>query len=101
MTLTWGTRSGKDVCFFVFKNKWQLHLFYNGIKIKKLRINENEAPADEVYFIKVYGKKNIFGSNIVEIAVRPKVLLKTDDKKKKTYWGVVFEKGVNIEWMEK
>jgi hypothetical protein len=29
------------------------------------------------------------------------VLLNTDEKKKETYWGVVFEKGVNIEWMEK
>lgn len=39
----------------------------------------------------------IFGSNIVEIAVRPQVLLHTDDKNKQTYWGVVFEKGVNVE----
>lgn len=84
--------------FFVFKNnKWKLNLYYNGIKIKRVRINKNEAPADNVYFIKVVGKKAIFGSNIVEIAVRPKVLLHNDDKRKETYWGVVFEKGVNIE----
>ena len=78
-------------------SKWKLHLFYNGIKIKTLKIGEQEAPADNVYFIKVWGKKNVFGSNFVEIAVRPKVLLHTDDKHKQTYWGVIFEKGVNIE----
>lgn len=85
------------MCFFVFKSKWKLNLYYNGIKIKTLRIDKNEAPANNVYFIKVIGKKAIFGSNYVEIAVRPVVLLNTDDTKRKTYWGVVFEKGVSIE----
>ena len=84
------------MCAF-FMSKWKLHLFYNGIKIKTLKINENEAPADNVYFIKVWFKKNIFGSNCVQIAVRPKVLLHTDDKNKETYWCVIFEKGVHIE----
>ena len=86
--------------FFVFRkidNKWKLYLFYNGMLIKKVRINKEEAPADNVYFIRVYGKKSMFGSNVVSIAVRPKVLLDNDEKKKRTYWGVVFEKGVNIE----
>ena len=86
--------------FFVFKKiegKWQLYLFYNGILIKKVRINKEEAPANKVYFIRVYGKKKLFGSNIVSLAVRPKVLLDNNEEKKKTYWGVVFEKGVNVE----
>lgn len=83
--------------FLVFKNKWKLYLFYNGILIKKLRISEDEAPADNVYFIRVIGKKNIFGNNIVSIAVRPKILLDNKEDKKKTYWGVVFEKGVSVE----
>lgn len=79
------------------KNKWKLYLFYNGILIKKIKIEDNEAPADNVYFITVIGKKSVFGSNLVKIAVRPKVLLDNNEKDKKTYWGVVFEKGVNIE----
>jgi len=29
--------------------------------------------------------------------VRPTRLLKTDEKKKKTYWGVCFEKGVDVQ----
>lgn len=84
--------------FFMFKkDRWKLYLFYNGMLIKKVRINKEEAPADNVYFIRVYGKKSMFGSNVVSIAVRPKVLLDNDEKKKRTYWGVVFEKGVNVE----
>lgn len=79
------------------KNKWKLYLFYNGILIKKIKIEDNEAPANNVYFITVIGKKSVFGSNLVKIAVRPKVLLDNNEKDKKTYWGVVFEKGVNIE----
>lgn len=83
--------------FRKMNDKWRLYLFYNGMLIKKVRINKEEAPADNVYFIRVYGKKSIFGSNIVSLAVRPKVLLENNEKKKRTYWGVVFEKGVNVE----
>ena len=79
------------------KDRWKLYLFYNGMLIKKVKINKEEAPADKVYFVKVYGKKSIFGSNIVELAVRPKVLLDNNENKRRTYWGVVFEKGVSIE----
>lgn len=77
--------------------KWRLHLYYNGVHIKTLTIDENTAPAEHVYFVRVFGKKNLFGSNILTIAVRPKVLLDNNDKKRQTYWGVVFEKGVEIE----
>lgn len=83
------------------KDRWKLYLFYNGMLIKKVKINKEEAPADKVYFVKVYGKKSIFGSNIVELAVRPKVLLDNNENKRRTYWGVVFEKGVSVEWMAK
>ena len=79
------------------KDRWKLYLFYNGMLIKKVKINKDEAPADKVYFIRVYGKKSIFGSNIVELAVRPKELLDNNENKRRTYWGVVFEKGVSIE----
>ena len=82
---------------FKKSTKWKLYLFYNGMLIKKVKINEDEAPADKVYFIKVYGKKSMFGSNIVSLAVRPKVLLDNNEKDRRTYWGVVFEKGVNVE----
>jgi len=76
--------------------KWNLYLYYNGILIKKLRINENEAPAENSYVIRVWFKKQIFKSNLVQIIVKPVVILKNDETQKKTYWGVVLEQGEKV-----
>ena len=76
--------------------KWTLFLYYNGVLIKKLKINENEAPAKTTYAINVWFKKQLFKNNKVNIVVRPKVLLKNDEENKKTYWGVVLEEGTVI-----
>lgn len=76
--------------------KWTIYLFYNGMLIKKLKINENTEPNKELYFIKVYGHKNLFGKNIVSLMVRPIRVLNTDEKRKRTYWGVAHELGVEI-----
>lgn len=79
----------------MFKNKkWKVYLFYNGICIKKVRIHDYKE-IDSI-FIRVYGHKKMFGKHIVGLLVKPVKLLKTDEKKKKTYWGVIFEKGVDI-----
>ena len=78
------------------KHKWDLYLYYNGVCIKKIKIDENEAPAENSYVIKVWFKKQIFKNNLVQIIVRPKVLLKNDEKSKKTYWGVILEEGIQI-----
>ena len=78
------------------KDKWKLYLYYNGILIKKLNIDKDEAPAEKSYVIRVLFKKQLFGSNFVEIIVRPTVLLKNDDSKRRTYWGVIFEQGIQI-----
>jgi hypothetical protein len=64
--------------------------------IKKLKIEEQEAPADNSYVINVYFKKKLFGSNKVGVVVRPVRLLKNDEKNRKTYWGVMFETGIEI-----
>lgn len=81
---------------FKDKNKWKLYLFFNGKLIKKIKIDENEAPADNVYFVRVIGKKDLFGSFISTVAVRPVRLLKNDEENKSTYWGVGYEIGVDI-----
>ena len=78
------------------KKKWTLYLYYSGILIKKLKIEEQEAPGDNSYAINVYFKKKLFGSNIAGVIVRPIRLLKNDEKNKKTYWGVTFETGIEI-----
>lgn len=76
--------------------KWRLYIYYNGVLVKTLRIDENEAPTENSYVINVWFKKQIFKNNKVNIIVRPKVLLRNDEKHKKTYWGVVLEEGTRI-----
>lgn len=77
-------------------NKWDLYLYYNGILIKKLKIKETEEPTKNTYVINVWFKKQLFANNKVNIIVRPKYIIKNDEKRKKTYWEVVFEKGIEI-----
>jgi hypothetical protein len=78
------------------KNNWKLYLYYNGILIKKIKISEDTAPAEKSYVIRVWFKKQIFKSNMVQIIVRPKVILLNDEKRRKTYWGVVLEEGIPV-----
>ena len=76
--------------------KWKLYLYYNGVLIKKLKIDPNEAPAENSYVVNVWFKQQIFKNIKVNIIVRPKVLLKNDEVNRKTYWGVVLEEGTII-----
>ena len=78
------------------KKKWTLYLYYSGILIKKLKIEEQEAPGDNSYTINVYFKKQLFGSNKVGVIVKPIRLLKSNEKNRKTYWGTMFETGIEI-----
>lgn len=77
--------------------KWNLYLYYNGIRIKKIKINENTAPKELTLPINVYFKKQLFANNKVGIIVRPVRIIKNDEKKKKTYWEVIIEQGVEVE----
>ena len=75
---------------------WTLYLYYSGVLIKKIKIKEQEAPADNSYVINVYFKKKLFGSNKVGVIVRPVRLLKNDEVNRKTYWGTTLETGIEI-----
>lgn len=76
--------------------KWKLYLYYNGILIKKVRIQPGEEPANTNYAITVYFKKHIFGSNKVGLVVRPVRLLRNDEESRKTHWGTVIDTGIEI-----
>ena len=78
------------------KKKWALYLYYNGVRIKKLKIDENEAPAENSYAINVWFKKQLFKNNLAGVIVRPVRLLKNDEKNRKTYWGTTLETGIEI-----
>ena len=78
-----------------YKNRrWKMYLFYNGILIKRIRVR-NIDDIDSIY-LRVIGHKELFHNENVGIVVRPSRLLKTDEVKRKTYWGVVLEMGVEI-----
>ena len=76
------------------KDRWTLYLYFNGMLIKKLKIDKNEAPAENTYCI-TFKNKNIYKGKQT-IIVRPIRLLKNDEKNKKTYWGITNELGVEI-----
>ena len=78
------------------KKTWKLYLYYNGVLIKKVRIKENEEPSKNSYAVRVFFKKQLFNNIVTSIVVRPVRLLKTDEKKKKTYWGTTMETGVEF-----
>ena len=78
--------------------RWNLYLYYDGIKIKKIKVyrEELEDLKNKDYQIKVFFKKQLFKSNIVEIIVNPKVLLYTNEEKRKVCIGVVIERGIEL-----
>lgn len=80
----------------LFKKTWKLYLYYNGVLIKRLRIDENEAPAQNSYVVNVWFKKQLFKSNYAGVIVRPIRLLRNDEKNRKTYWGTTLETGIEI-----
>jgi hypothetical protein len=106
--LLWYKRKHKEIeepyAFFVGgymklfkKRKWTLYLYFNGILVKKIKIDEKEAPRENTYAVNVWFKKQIFKSNKVNVVLKPMVLLKTDEPNRKTYWGAILEEGTEIE----
>lgn len=81
----------------LFKKRWTLYLYYRGVLVAKRKIDENEAPAKNSYVVAAYFKKQLFGSNIAGVMLRPTRLLKNDENKKRTYWGTTFETGIEID----
>lgn len=88
----------KKIKSLIERRRWNLYLYYDGIRIKRLRVyrDELEDIKNQTYRIKVYFKKQIFKTNIVEIIVSPKVLLYTDEVKRKICIGVIIERGIEL-----
>lgn len=75
------------------KKQWKLYLYYNGILIKKVKISEDTDIKNESYPVRVYFKQQLFKNIVASVVVRPVRLLKTDVKRKRTYWGTTMEVG--------
>ena len=78
-----------------FNRKWKMHLYLNGVCIKKMKINITENPKDNIYPITIWFKKFIYGTNKVDIIVRPTRLIYTDTEKKITHWEFRYEEGID------
>ena len=72
--------------------KWTLYLYYNGVLIKRVKINDIEDI--KVMSINILGHKELFNKSKIKVVIRPVRLLLTEENKKRTHWGVIFEKGV-------
>lgn len=78
------------------KKQWKLYLYYNGVLIKKVKINEDEMPNENSYAVRVYFKHQLFKNIVASVVVRPVRLLKTDNSKRRTYWGCTMETGIEV-----
>lgn len=80
------------------QRRWNLYLYYDGIRIKRLKVyrDELEDLKNKRYRIKVFFKKQLFKSNIVEIIVNPVVILHTDEDKRDVCIGVIIEPGTKL-----
>lgn len=78
------------------KKTWKLYLYYNGVLIKKVKINEDEEPSKNSYAVRTFFKQQLFKNIVASVVVRPVRLLKTDEKRKRTYWGTTMETGIEI-----
>lgn len=76
------------------KKRWKLYLYYNGVLIKRKKISNIDDIT--VMNINIWGHKELFHKTKINAVIRPTRLLMTDEKRKKTYWGVVLEKGVEF-----
>ena len=76
------------------KDRWTLYLYYDGMLVKTLKIDKDEAPVDQTYCITIRNRNLYKGK--VSVIVRPIRLLKNDEKHHRTYWGVSHELGVEI-----
>lgn len=78
--------------------RWKIYIYYNGILIKTKKVKKEKLMdlKNEKYIITIFNKRQLFKSMLVNIVVRPTVLLHTDNKHKKVYIGVIIENGVEL-----
>ena len=79
----------------LFNKKWTLYLYYNGIQIKRLKINDIEDI--KTMSINIWFHRELFHRIKINAVIKPIRLLLTDETKKETHWGVTFEKGVEYD----
>lgn len=79
------------------KDKWKLYLYLNNVCIKKMYIDEEFAPMNQIYVLNVYFKKFLLGSNMIKTIVRSTKLKYTDNEKKEVHIEVKIFEGVDVQ----
>lgn len=77
-----------------FHKKWRLHLYLDGVYIASTTIKPDEKPNENIYVVRAYFKKHVFGSNYAKIIVHPTRFIYIDEKKRQISYSFEFEKGV-------
>ena len=80
--------------FFNKKEQWKMKLYYLGIHVKTINIQENELIFNNVYPVTILFKKFIFKTNIATIVLHPTSSLKLDREKKVWYVETEIYRGV-------
>lgn len=81
---------------FLFRKKWKMHLYLNGICVGTKLIDEKEEPNKNIYVVHFWFKFPIFHSLHVKSVIHPTRILYTDETKKETHWLFEYEKGVDV-----
>lgn len=76
------------------RDKWKVYLYYQNRLIKKLYVDEDFQPLEEIYIIRVYFKKYLMGSWNTQIVCQPRALKFTDNEKKAIHIEVSLFEGV-------
>lgn len=79
------------------RHNWKLYLYLNGQCVKKMKIDEDFAPMNKFYVVKVKGMKHLLGTNKkVQMVVRSYKYKMTDESKKESHIEVVIYEGVEV-----
>lgn len=74
--------------------KLKVNMYASNHFIKQIKVPLGTNVFENIYVIRVWFKKYIFGSNYVKVVVRPEKLLKNNDKE--IHVSVKYESGVEL-----
>lgn len=76
------------------KDKWKIYLYYQNRFIKKLYVDDNFKPMEQIYIIRVLFKKYLFGNWNVKVVCQSTALKYTNNDKKEVHIEVSMFGGV-------
>lgn len=78
------------------ENYWKIKFYLNGQYVCSKKVDEEEVVFNSVYVVFIFGKKNLFGSNIVKTVIKPDKLLYKDVIKNEIHVGAYLFEGVQV-----